>query len=97
MSVSTDMNYFSTVLGVPVKVRDEIYGNLYLTDKIGWSEFTKDDVALVEALALAAGVAIENTRLHQQVQVAAVYEDRDRLVPARIGKVPSHQGGCALK
>ncbi len=66
-------------LGVPVKVRDEIYGNLYLTDKIGWSEFTKDDVALVEALALAAGVAIENARLHQQVQVAAVHEDRDRM------------------
>ena len=43
------------------------------------SEFTGNDVALVEALALAAGVAIENTRLHQQVQVTAVYEDRDRL------------------
>jgi signal transduction histidine kinase len=69
----------TSFLGVPVKVRDEVYGNLYLTDKIGWSEFTKDDVALVEALALAAGVAIENARLHQQVQVAAVYEDRDRL------------------
>ena len=69
----------TSFLGVPIKVRDEVYGNLYLTDKIGWSEFTKDDVALVEALALAAGVAIENARLHQQVQVAAVYEDRDRL------------------
>ena len=69
----------TSCLGVPVKVRDEVYGNLYLTEKIGWSEFTKDDEALVEALALAAGVAIENARLHQQVQVAAVYEDRDRL------------------
>jgi signal transduction histidine kinase len=69
----------TSFLGVPVKVRDEVYGNLYLTDKIGWSGFTKDDVVLVEALALAAGVAIENARLHQQVQVAAVYEDRDRL------------------
>jgi signal transduction histidine kinase len=69
----------TSFLGVPVKVRDEVYGNLYLTDKIGWSEFTLDDVALVQALAMAAGVAIENARLHQQVQVAAVYEDRDRL------------------
>jgi signal transduction histidine kinase len=69
----------TSFLGVPVKVREEVYGNLYLTDKIGWSEFTKDDVALVEALALAAGVAIENTRLHQQVRATAVYEDRDRL------------------
>jgi signal transduction histidine kinase len=70
------MNSF---LGVSIKVREEVYGNLYLTDKIGWSEFTNDDVALVEVLALAAGIAIENARLHQQVQVVAVYEDRDRL------------------
>ena len=69
----------SSFLGVPIKVRDEVYGNLYLTDKIGWSEFTNDDAALVEVLALAAGIAIENARLHQQVQVVAVYEDRDRL------------------
>jgi signal transduction histidine kinase len=69
----------TSFLGVPIKVRDDVYGNLYLTDKVGWSEFTRDDVALVEALALAAGVAVENTRLHQQVKVSAVYEDRDRL------------------
>ncbi len=69
----------TSFLGVPIKVRDEVYGNLYLTDKVGWSEFTKDDAALVEALALAAGIAIENARLHQRVQVVAVYEDRDRL------------------
>ena len=69
----------SSFLGVPIKVRNEVYGNLYLTDKVGWSEFALDDVALVEALALAAGIAIENARLHQQVQVAAVHEDRDRL------------------
>ena len=69
----------TSFLGVPIKVRDEVYGNLYLTDKIGWSEFTEDDEALVEALALAAGIAIENARLHQRVQEVAVYEDRDRL------------------
>ena len=70
------MNSF---LGVPIKVRDEIYGNLYLTDKIGWSEFTSDDLALVQVLAVAVGIAIENAHLHQRVQEAAVYEDRDRL------------------
>ncbi len=69
----------TSFLGVPVKVREDVYGNLYLTDKVGWSEFTSDDVALVEALALAAGIAVENARLHQQVQMTAVYEDRDRL------------------
>jgi signal transduction histidine kinase len=69
----------SSFLGVPIKVRDEVYGNLYLTDKRGASSFTPDDEALVEALALAAGMAIENYRLHQQVQQAAVFEDRARL------------------
>src|ERR1035438_9530147 len=69
----------TSFLGVPLKVRDTVYGNLYLTDKQGWPEFTRDDEALVEALGLAAGVAIENVRLHQRVREAAVYEDRDRL------------------
>ncbi|MGO9341563.1 MAG: GAF domain-containing sensor histidine kinase, partial [Acidimicrobiales bacterium] len=69
----------TSFLGVPLKVRDEVYGNLYLTDKIGWSEFTRDDESLVAALALAAGIAIENARLHQRVREAAIYEDRDRL------------------
>jgi len=70
------MNSF---LGVPVKGRGEVYGNLYLTDKIGWSEFTSDDEALVGALALGAGIGIENARLHARIQKAAVYEDRDRM------------------
>jgi len=69
----------TSFLGVPIKVRDEVYGNLYLTDKVGWSEFTSDDESLVGALALAAGIAVENARLHQKEQAVAVYEDRDRL------------------
>ncbi len=69
----------TSFLGVPVKVRDEVYGNLYLTDKVGWSEFTAQDEALVGALALGAGVAIENTRLHQLVEKVAVYDERDRM------------------
>jgi signal transduction histidine kinase len=66
-------------LGVPIKVRNEVYGNLYLTDKIGWSEFTRDDEGLVGALAIAAGIAIDNARLHAQVPEVAIYEERDRL------------------
>lgn len=66
-------------LGVPVAAHDEVYGNLYLTDKIGWSEFTQDDEALVVAFAQAAGIAIENARLHDRVQEVAVLEDRDRI------------------
>jgi signal transduction histidine kinase len=69
----------TSFLGAPIKVRDEVYGNLYLTDKIGWSEFTNDDLVLVEALALSAGIAIENARLHQRTKEAAVHDDRERL------------------
>ena len=69
----------TSFLGVPLKVRDEIYGNLYLTDKVGWSEFTRDDENLVCSLAVAAGIAIENARLHQRVREVAVFDERDRL------------------
>jgi len=75
----TNHPQMTSFLGVPIRVRDEVYGNIYLTDKVGWSEFTIDDEALVVALALGAGIAIENARLHQRVQQLAVYDDRDRL------------------
>ena len=55
-------------LGVPVRVRDEIFGNLYLTEKAGGEEFDEDDESVVAALATAAGVAIENARLYQEAR-----------------------------
>lgn len=57
-----------TFLGVPVKVRDEVFGNLYLTEKAGGQEFTEDDEVIVQALAAAAGTAIANARLYEQSQ-----------------------------
>jgi signal transduction histidine kinase len=69
----------TSFLGLPIQVRGEVYGNLYLTDKIGWSEFTRDDQALTQALAMAAGIGIENARFHRSVKEAAVRDDRDRL------------------
>jgi signal transduction histidine kinase len=57
-----------TFLGVPVRVRDEVFGNLYLTEKRGSGGFTEEDVSVVEALATAAGVAVENARLFEQSQ-----------------------------
>ncbi len=55
-----------TFLGVPVRIRDEVYGNLYLTDKADGQPFSEDDEVLVEALAAAAGIAIDNARLYEQ-------------------------------
>jgi signal transduction histidine kinase len=69
----------TSFLGVPLRVRDDVYGNLYLTDKEGATEFTDEDEALAEALAVAAGIAIENTRLHDRVRVMSVLDERDRI------------------
>jgi len=52
-------------LGVPVRVRDEVFGNLYLTNKRGGGAFTEDDEAVLVALGAAAGVAVENARLYE--------------------------------
>lgn len=57
-----------TFLGVPIRVRDEVFGNLYLTEKSGGGEFDEDDESVVTALATAAGVAIENARLYQDTR-----------------------------
>jgi len=68
-----------TFLGVPIRVRDRVFGNLYLCEKIGGGEFTMEDEALAVALAAAAGVAVENARLHERLQEFVVLEDRERI------------------
>jgi GAF domain-containing protein len=47
----------SSFLGVPIRVRDEVYGNLYLSNQAS-GEFSEDDEQLVTALAATAGIAI---------------------------------------
>ena len=51
-------------LGVPILVRGQVFGRLYLTEKIGGHGFTAADQSLVQALAAAAGVAVDNARLY---------------------------------
>jgi len=58
----------TSFLGAPVRIRDEVYGNLYLTEKRGGAQFDEEDEALVVALAAAAGVAIENARLYAEAR-----------------------------
>ncbi|MEV7281640.1 GAF domain-containing protein [Streptomyces sp. NPDC093111] len=53
-------------LGVPIRVRDEVFGNLYLTEKRGGADFDAEDEAVVTTLAVAAGIAIENARLYEE-------------------------------
>jgi signal transduction histidine kinase len=69
----------TSFLGVPITVKAISVGRLYLTNKIGAGEFSQDDQALVETFALHAGIAIENARLHEQLQRLAVIDERERI------------------
>jgi len=69
----------TSFLGVPITYKDKPRGNLYLTDKQGAAEFTAEDQYLIELLAVHAGIAIENARLHNQVQHLRVIEERQRI------------------
>jgi signal transduction histidine kinase len=69
----------SSFLGVPVTVKGEVVGRLYLTNKQDAPEFSADDQGLVETFALHAGIAIENARLHEQVQRLVLVDERDRI------------------
>ncbi|MFI0898357.1 GAF domain-containing protein [Streptomyces sp. NPDC020983] len=57
-----------TFLGAPVRVRDQVFGNLYLTDKRGGAPFDSDDESVLRTLAAAAGVAIDNARLYDDAR-----------------------------
>ncbi|GAA3358960.1 sensor histidine kinase [Saccharopolyspora gregorii] len=56
-------------LAIPIRVRDEVFGNLYLTEKLDGGEFGQDDEVVLRALAAAAGVTIENARLFDQARL----------------------------
>jgi signal transduction histidine kinase len=56
----------NTFLGVPIRVRDQVFGNLYLTEKRGGVQFDEEDEAVLSTLAVAAGVAIDNARLYEK-------------------------------
>ncbi len=59
------MNAF---LGVPIRIRDEVFGNLYLSEPAA-GEFTAEDEELVQSLAATAAVAIDNARLYTESQL----------------------------
>lgn len=69
----------TSFLGVPIRYKDTLRGDLYLTDKQGAEEFTAEDQYLIELLAVHAGIAIENAQLHNQVQQLRVIEERQRI------------------
>ncbi|WP_354379571.1 GAF domain-containing protein [Streptomyces sp. PvR034] len=56
-------------LGVPIRVRGEVFGNLYLTEKRGGRPFDAEDEGVLSTLAVAAGVAVDNARLYEEVRL----------------------------
>lgn len=55
-------------LGVPIRSRQQVFGNLYLTEKVDGADFTEDDERTMTALAAAAGVVIANARLYADTE-----------------------------
>ena len=71
-------------LGVPVRIRDEVFGNLYLTEKANGQPFSEDDEVLVEALAAAAGIAIDNARLYEQSRARQSWIEATRDIATKL-------------
>ncbi len=70
-------------LGVPITVRDEVFGNLYLTERLEGS-FTEDDVELAQALAATAASAIDNARLYEESRRRQEWLQASALTTVRI-------------
>jgi signal transduction histidine kinase len=75
-----------SLLGAPVLARGQIFGNIYVTEKRGESEFSADDERALQVLATQAGVAVENARLHEEmiraqdeIRRLEVLDERERI------------------
>ncbi len=73
-----------TFLGVPIRIRDRVFGNLYMTDKRDGGHFTGDDELLLRALATAAGTAIENAQLFSETQSRETWLDASGQITTRL-------------
>jgi signal transduction histidine kinase len=74
----------SAFLGVPVRARGEVFGRLYLTEKHDGQPFTEDDEAIVQALAGAAGIAVDNARLYEEARRRQVWLEASGEVTAQL-------------
>ncbi|HEX6339731.1 GAF domain-containing sensor histidine kinase [Umezawaea sp.] len=78
-------------LRLPVHLRTEVFGNLYLADREDGGEFTEVDVEIVTAVAAAAGIAIENARLYEQTRQREVWHRASNEVTlALLTGIPGH-------
>lgn len=68
-----------TLLAVPIRIGERVLGGLYLAEKANGAEFDEADQTKLERFAVQAALAIENARLHRQVRVLAVADERERI------------------
>lgn len=68
-----------TLLAVPVWLRDEVIGNLYVSDKENGEGFSAEDTLALQRFAAQAAVAIQNARLHRQLQELSIVAERERI------------------
>lgn len=89
-----------TFLGVPIRIRDEVFGNLYFSEKTSGQPFSEDDEVLTQALAAAAGIAIDNARLFEQSRTRQLWIEATRDIatellggaePARVFRLVAEQ------
>lgn len=85
----------SSFLGVPVRIRDRVFGNLYLTEKAGGGDFTAEDEEVVVALAAAAGVAIENARLYEEAARREAWARATAGIAAALADPGTQADACA--
>ncbi|NYI43022.1 signal transduction histidine kinase [Nocardioides aromaticivorans] len=85
----------SSFLGVPVRIRDRVFGNLYLTEKAGGGDFTAEDEEVVVALAAAAGVAIENARLYEEAARREAWARATAGIAAELADPGTQADACA--
>ncbi|PWK65203.1 histidine kinase-like protein [Streptomyces sp. CG 926] len=79
-------------LGVPIRVREAVFGNLYLTEKRGGADFDAEDEAVLSTLAVAAGIAIENARLFADVRLRERWlEANSDITSALLSGAPDHE------
>ncbi len=60
--------HMRSFLGVPIRLGEDQYGQLYLTEKLGYPEFTADDERIIQMLAAYAAVAIHNASLYDDLR-----------------------------
>ena len=63
----TNHPYMHSFLGVPIFLGEKLLGQIYLTDKLNYHEFTEQDERVLETLAAYAAVAISNARLYTKL------------------------------